>query len=92
MRRNGTRHFKLRATQQVGRSCVFQVERFFRDLTHHRLRRDSFASVDQLITAIDNYLAKQVREPKPFIWTAKASDTLEKVKRARAALDTFHNL
>ena len=26
MRRNGTRHFKLRATQQMGRSCVFQVE------------------------------------------------------------------
>ena len=26
MRRNGTRHFKLRATPQMGRSCVFQVE------------------------------------------------------------------
>jgi hypothetical protein len=26
------------------------------------------------------------RQPKPFIWTAKASDILEKVKRARAAL------
>ena len=26
MRRNGTRHFKLRATQQMGRSCVFQVK------------------------------------------------------------------
>ena len=24
MRRNGTRHFKLRATPQMGRSCVFQ--------------------------------------------------------------------
>ncbi|MGO9936671.1 MAG: hypothetical protein ACLPH3_03280, partial [Terracidiphilus sp.] len=24
--------------------------------------------------------------PKPFIWTAKAADILEKVKRARAAL------
>lgn len=73
-------------------SWLNMVERFFRDLTHNRLRRDSFASVDQLITAIDNYLAKQNREPKPFIWTAKASDILEKVKRARAALNTFHNL
>jgi len=26
-------------------------------------------------------------KPKPFIWTAKASDILEKVKRARIALD-----
>jgi hypothetical protein len=25
--------------------------------------------------------------PKPFVWTAKASDILEKVKRARAVLD-----
>jgi hypothetical protein len=27
------------------------------------------------------------RQPKPFIWTAKASDILEKVKRERAALN-----
>jgi len=26
-------------------------------------------------------------DPKPFIWTAKASDILEKVKRARQRLD-----
>jgi hypothetical protein len=25
--------------------------------------------------------------PKPFVWTAKATDILEKVKRARKALD-----
>jgi len=31
---------------------------------------------------IDNHS----RQPKPFIWTAKASDILEKVKRAQAAL------
>ena len=31
VRRNGTRHFKLRATPQMGRSCVFQVqERLYR--------------------------------------------------------------
>jgi hypothetical protein len=27
------------------------------------------------------------RNPKPFIWTAKANDILEKVKRARANLN-----
>jgi hypothetical protein len=26
-------------------------------------------------------------KPKPFVWTDKASDILEKVKRARATLD-----
>jgi len=65
------------------------VERFFRDLTHNRLKRDCFDSVDQLITAIDNYLHRHNRAPKPFIWTAKAADILEKVKRARAILDTL---
>jgi hypothetical protein len=29
--------------------------------------------------------------PKPFIWTAKASDILEKVKRGRAALNKVHD-
>jgi len=68
-------------------SWLNMVERFFRDITQNRLKRDCFASVDQLITAIDNYLAKHNREPKPFIWTAKAADILEKVKRARNRLD-----
>ena len=29
--------------------------------------------------------------PKPFIWTAKAADIQEKVKRARAALNNRHS-
>ena len=33
------------------------------------------------------YIDKHNDKPKPFVWTAKASDILEKVKRARAALD-----
>ncbi|MBN8731167.1 MAG: IS630 family transposase, partial [Acidobacteria bacterium] len=31
-------------------------------------------------------------QPKPFIWTAKASDILEKVKRARAALNNAQSV
>ncbi len=58
-------------------SWLNMVERFFRDITQNRLKRDCFSSVDQLITAINNYLAKHNREPKPFIWTAKAADILE---------------
>jgi transposase len=68
-------------------SWLNMVERFFRDLTTKRLRRDSFSSVDILIDAIQHYIAVHNREPKPFIWTAKASDILEKVKRARATLN-----
>jgi transposase len=68
-------------------SWLNMVERFFRDLTVKRLRRDSFSSVEALITAIKDYIATHNLAPKPFIWTAKASDILEKVKRARAAVD-----
>ncbi len=62
------------------------VERFFRDLTHNRLKRDCFSSVEQLVTCIGNDVDKHNRNPKPFIWTAKAADILEKVTRARARL------
>lgn len=46
-----------------------------------------FRSVEQLEDAIHDYLIEHNRELRPFIWTAKASDILEKVKRPRAALD-----
>jgi hypothetical protein len=38
------------------------------------------------MTAIEGYIDKHNQSPKPFIWTAKASDILAKVKRARRAL------
>ena len=63
------------------------VERFFRDLTEQRLRRGIFRDVEELIMAIGEYIDKHNDNPKPFVWTAKASDVLEKVKRARAVLD-----
>ena len=63
------------------------VERFFRDLTQSRLRRGIFHDVEELIMAIGEYIDKHNDKPKPFVWTAKAADILEKVKRARKALD-----
>jgi hypothetical protein len=62
------------------------VERFFRDLTANRLRRGVFRDVIELVTAIEDYVVHHNQRPKPFIWTASASDILEKVKRARKAL------
>jgi hypothetical protein len=64
-----------------------QVERFFRDLTEQRLRRGIFRDAEELIMAIGEYIDKHNDSPKPFVWTAKASDVLEKVRRARAVLD-----
>ena len=68
-------------------SWLNMVERFFRDLTEQRLRRGIFRDVEELIMAIDDYIGKDNDKPKPFVWTAKAADILEKVKRARATLD-----
>jgi hypothetical protein len=72
----------------TGCSWLNMVERFFRDLTENRLRRGVFRSVEELIQAVFHYIDQHNDHPKPFIWTAKAADILEKVKRARA---TLHN-
>ena len=68
-------------------SWLNMVERFFRDLTQRELKRGVFTSLRQLEDALTDYVVRHNENPKPFIWTAKASDILEKVKRARMALD-----
>jgi len=73
-------------------SWLNMVERFFRDLTENRLRRGTFRNVEQLIRAIDEYIDRHNRAPKPFIWTAQATDILEKVKRARATLNKLQSV
>jgi transposase len=67
-------------------SWLNMVERFFRDLTVKRLRRGIFRDVIELVTAIEDYVDHHNDNPKPFIWTASATDILEKVKRARKSL------
>jgi hypothetical protein len=44
-------------------------------------------SPEQLIMAIGEYIDGHNENPKPFIWTAKANDILEKVTRAKTALN-----
>jgi len=68
-------------------SWLNMVERFFRDLTHNQLRRGVFRDLEELIITIESYIDRHNENPKPFIWTASAGDILEKVKRARRALN-----
>ena len=63
------------------------VDRFFRDITHNRTRRGVFQYLEQFITAIGDYIDVHNQNPRPFIWTARATDILEKVTRARDALN-----
>ena len=67
-------------------SWLNQVERLFRDLTEKCVRRGVFHSVAELQGSIRNYIDEHNRHPKPYLWTAKAKDILEKVKRAWYAL------
>ncbi len=67
-------------------SWLNMVERFFRDLSGKRLKRGVFTSIEQLIAAIDAYIRHTNHAPKPFIWTAKATDILQKGKLARESL------
>jgi transposase len=73
-------------------SWLNMVERFFRDITERRIRRGVFRSVAELEAAMEEYIATHNENPKPFVWTAKASDILEKVKRGRAKLDKLQNV
>jgi transposase len=63
------------------------IERFFRDLTDKRIRRGVFTSVDQLKKAIFDYIEHHNQSPVPFVWTAQADKILDKVGRARLALN-----
>ena len=72
-------------------SWLNMVERFFRDITTERLRRGVFTSVPALTAAIHDYVAHHNQNPKPFIWTAKANDILQKVVRANSRLSSKQN-
>ncbi|CAN5318103.1 IS630-like element ISMsm2 family transposase [soil metagenome] len=66
------------------------IERWFRDLTNKRLRRDSFEQVPQLIAAIEDYIAQSNQNPHIFVWTASVASILAKIAKCKEALDALH--
>lgn len=63
------------------------IERWFAELTNKRIRRDSFFSVAELETAIEEFLAAWNESPKPFVWTATVDSILAKLARCRQTLE-----
>jgi len=63
------------------------VERFFADLTEEVIRTGSFASVNELVRDIEAYLAERNANPRPYKWKAEGVAILDKIKRARDALE-----
>jgi transposase len=66
------------------------VERFFGELTRKRIRRGVFQSVTELVTTIEEYIQLNNKNPKPFIWTKKTEEILEKVGHCKAVMETLH--
>lgn len=87
-KRNPRFHFHFTPTSA---SWLNMVERFFRDLTVNRLKRGVFHNVRELTDAVEEYITCHNADPKPFVWTASASDILEKVKRGRRKLDKMQS-
>jgi len=77
------------AVHYVPTSCSWLnlIERWFAELTNKRIRRGSFLSVDDLIAAIDEFLAAWNETPKPFVWTATVESIVDKLARCRQTLE-----
>jgi len=97
------KHEKVKAWQKCNPSFHFyftptsaswlnMVERFFRDVSENWIKRGVLHSVTELEKAIVAYLDIHNKNPKPFIWTAKAGDILQKVVRGRMSLNKLQSV
>ena len=66
------------------------VERWFGEITRKRIRRGTFRSVPELISAIEDYIRANNENPKPFVWTKKVDAILEKIAHCKAVIETQH--
>ena len=56
-------------------------------ITEKQIRRGVFNSVAELESSILGFIENHNKEPKPFTWTKPTEKIIEKVNRARIALD-----
>lgn len=66
------------------------VERWFGEITRKRIRRGVFKSVPELVTAIQEFIRLNNKNPKPFVWTKTVDDILKKIKHCKAVIETPH--
>jgi len=66
------------------------IERWFGEITRKRIRRGVFHSVPDLIAAIEEYIRLNNQDPKPFVWTKKADEIIQKISRCKAIMETLH--
>ena len=85
-KKHGCERFVLHFTP-TSSSWLNLVERFFRDLTEDVVREGSFSHVEELVGAIQSYLAERNLAPKRYVWKKKGEEILAKIQRARAAME-----
>lgn len=66
------------------------VERWFAEITRKRIRRGSFHSVAELVGAIKTYIQINNQNPRPFVWTKRTEEILNKVRHCKATSVTQH--
>jgi len=71
-------------------SWLNMVECWFREITDKRIRRGSFSSVQELISAINEYLENHNQNPQVFVWSAPVDKILAKISKCKEALDALH--
>ena len=81
--------FKLHFTP-TSSSWLNLVERWFGEITRKRIRRGVFRSVPELVAAIEEYINCNNESPKPFVWTKRAEDIINKVAHCKAVFETLH--
>ena len=69
-------------------SWLNQIERWFAEITRKRIRRGTFRSVGELITAIKDYIRTYNQNPQPFEWIASASRIIRKVRKYKRTSET----
>lgn len=87
LKRHPRFHFHFIPTSS---SWLNMVERWFREITNKRIRRESFHSVQDLIGVIKEYLDCHNQNPRVFVWTASAERILAKVAKCKEVYDSLH--
>ncbi len=80
-------HFHFTPTSA---SWMNLVESWFSILTRQHVRRGSYASVSELITAIERFVAGYNERAQPFIWTQTPEQVLAKAIKQQPTSETEH--
>lgn len=72
--------FRLHFTPTYS-SWINQVERWFAELQRRCLQRGVFCSVDELTTALENWIEVWNAHARPFTWTATADQIIDRICR-----------